>query len=87
MRHIIMFSLALFFGQLSVPAPSAVPQRATAAAEAQVYICTGGSSKRYHKHNYCKGLDNCKGTVKKVSLSYAEDTLKRTPCKICYKKK
>lgn len=55
-------------------------------SETYVYICTGKSSKRYHKTSKCTGLDNCKGEVKKVTLKFAEDK-GRTPCKICYKQR
>ncbi len=62
-----------------------VVYRETVSLTCKVYVCIGGSSKRYHKSEMCKGLDNCQANIKKVTLSYAEDTLKRTPCKICYK--
>ncbi len=48
-----------------------------------VYICTGGTSKRYHCYRHCKGLTNCTGEIEKVSEEEAED-MGRTPCKICY---
>lgn len=82
-----MLSLALLLGQLFFEQPNMATENNDKTVETYVYVCTGGSSKRYHKTSSCKGLDNCKGTIKKVSLSYAEDTMKRTPCKICYKKK
>lgn len=85
MRQTIILSLALLMGQLLFWPGAAVPKKIQNAAETYVYVCTGGSSKRYHKSERCKGLDNCKATIKKVTLSYAEDTMKRTPCKICYK--
>lgn len=48
-----------------------------------VYICTGPSSKRYHKSNHCKGLRRCSGEVISVSKSKAVAQGK-TPCKICH---
>ncbi len=48
-----------------------------------VYICTGPSSKRYHKTSRCRGLNRCSGEVISVSKSKAEAQGK-TPCKICY---
>jgi len=48
-----------------------------------VYICTGSSSKRYHKTNKCKGLRNCGGRIIAISKAEAED-MGRTPCQICY---
>lgn len=46
------------------------------------YICTGRSSKVFHRKNNCKGLDNCKGTIETVTYSKAE-SLRRRPCRIC----
>ena len=48
-----------------------------------VYICTGGSSKRYHCDRDCKGLSRCSGEIEEVTEEEAED-MGRTPCKICY---
>lgn len=48
-----------------------------------VFICTGGSSKRYHCDRDCKGLSRCSGEIEEVSEEEAED-MGRTPCKICY---
>lgn len=47
-----------------------------------VYICTGSSSVAYHSHPNCKGLRNCKASVKKVTMAEAE-RMNRRPCKIC----
>ena len=52
---------------------------------ANVYICTGRYAKVYHSNKNCKGLDNCKGEVKLVSLETAKQQGKRA-CKLCYKK-
>ena len=32
-------------------------------------------------------LENSSKELKRITLSYAEETMKRTPFKICYKKK
>lgn len=56
-----------------------------AAQVANVYICTGRYAKVYHSNKNCKGLDNCKGEVKLVSLETAKQQGKRA-CKLCYKK-
>lgn len=48
-----------------------------------VYICTGGYSKRYHESKECRGLCNCGGIIKEISLEKAE-SMGRTPCQICY---
>lgn len=50
----------------------------------EVYVCTGGSSKKYHRTPDCKGLENCKSDIKKVDQQFAEQK-GRTPCKKCYK--
>ncbi|MBQ7853125.1 MAG: hypothetical protein IJ342_09695 [Muribaculaceae bacterium] len=52
-------------------------------AEEYVYICTGPSSKRYHKTERCKGLRKCSDDVIRISKSQAINQGK-TPCKICY---
>lgn len=80
----LLITAALFLGQFFFTPQLAAPPTE---AETYVYICTGGSSKRYHKSTACKGLDNCQASVKKVTLDYAENKLKRTPCKLCYKKR
>lgn len=48
-----------------------------------VYICTGGSATKYHSYKSCKGLGNCKGEIKAVSIS-AATSQGRTACGICY---
>lgn len=48
-----------------------------------VYICTGGSSRRYHCDPDCKGLSRCSGEIEEIIEEEAED-MGRTPCKICY---
>lgn len=50
----------------------------------EVYVCTGGSSKKYHSSADCKGLRSCGGNIEKVYLEFAEEK-GRTPCKMCYK--
>ncbi|GHT25231.1 hypothetical protein AGMMS4957_19690 [Bacteroidia bacterium] len=60
---------------------SSVP--AVPADEPTVLICTGKYAKKYHK-SQCKGLDNCKGKVIKVTLSEAKKQGK-TECGYCYK--
>ena len=63
---------------------SAVAQQNDKEAKGEiVYICTGGSSKRYHATRSCKGLRNCGGTIKAITIEEAEE-MGRTPCRICY---
>ena len=87
MKHIITLSLGLLLGQFFYAQPFVATKTASTASERYVYVCTGGNSSRYHKTDRCRGLQNCQATVKKVTLDYAENKLKRTPCKICYKKR
>lgn len=79
MKHLIFFAAAMLCGDLFFTAP----QPSESSAETYVYICTGSSSKRYHRTTECKGLSNCKGEVKKITKAYAEQK-GRTPCKLCY---
>lgn len=51
----------------------------------KVWVCTGGSSKRYHAYDKCKGLSKCSASIDEVKLEEAE-TMGRTPCRKCYKK-
>ena len=62
----------------------ATPLEATQSSST-VYICTGGSSTRYHRKADCWGLKSCKGSVKRVTIAEAENKYHRTPCKVCYK--
>lgn len=63
---------------------SAVAQNNDKEAEGKtVYICTGGYSKRYHSTRSCKGLRNCGGSIKAISIEEAEE-MGRTPCQLCW---
>lgn len=48
-----------------------------------VYMCTGGSSKKYHASKECRWLENCSGYIKEAVIEEAEK-LGRKPCKSCY---
>lgn len=37
-----------------------------------VYLCTGGSSTKYHYTSTCQGLSNCGGAIISTSLSDAQ---------------
>lgn len=52
--------------------------------EGNVYVCSGKSSKRYHKTANCRGLSGCSGTVEAMTFEEAGE-IGKTPCKICYK--
>jgi hypothetical protein len=53
--------------------------------ESSVYICTGQYAKAYHKSRNCRGLGNCRGDIKQVSIEEAK-RMGRTPCGYCYKR-
>lgn len=53
------------------------------APKGMCFICTGGYSKRYHRDEFCRGLDSCKGELDLVSEEEAEEE-DRTPCQLCY---
>ena len=80
MKKAILFTAALLLGQMFFAQPAGT----TSMDEAQVYICTGPSSKKYHRKSTCKGLKNCSKEVKRVTMSEATGK-GRTPCKWCYK--
>ena len=79
MRKTILFTAALLFGQ----AFFAQPVQERTEQDTTVYICTGSSSKRYHKTDKCKGLLKCGKEILEVKQSYAESKGK-TPCMMCY---
>ncbi len=54
-------------------------------SDSKVWVCTGGSARRYHADQDCKGLSRCKGAVEEISLQEAE-SMGRTPCRKCYKR-
>ena len=88
MFTILITALAFFYqSNANVCSKSAQIQKyqtdSVKKTEANVYICTGPQSKRYHKTSSCSGLRNCSGQVKKVTLVEAKK-MNRTPCKICY---
>ena len=49
-----------------------------------VYICTGGSSEKYHSTDTCSALASCSKAVREVTLADAQSK-GRTPCKRCHK--
>lgn len=51
--------------------------------EEDVYICTGGSARKYHRWSGCRGLNKCRGAIKKISIQNAR-RMGRNPCKVCY---
>ena len=47
-----------------------------------VYVCTGRYAKSYHVKSDCKGLQNCKGEILKVTKTEAV-AAGRKPCGYC----
>ena len=71
LTFLILFALPLFSAGISN-------------SETYVYICTGKTAYAYHKTDDCRGLKNCKGEIKTVTLAQAQQ-LNRKPCGYCYK--
>ncbi len=71
--------VVLSIGQMFFAQPAAM-----CGDEPQVYICSGGSAKRYHKTDKCRGLGSCSKEIKKVD-KYVAEGKDLTPCKLCYK--
>lgn len=81
MKVISIILLSLFISSFLV---AKIPENTKSVQEQTVIICTGKYAKRYHK-SMCRGMKNCKGDAKKISLSEAKKK-KYTPCGYCYKK-
>ena len=47
-----------------------------------VFVCTGGSSKKYHGASDCTGLKSCHGSIVKMAVAKAKEA-GRTACKLC----
>ncbi len=47
-----------------------------------VYVCGGRYAKKYHAREDCKGLENCKGGISKLSIVKAHS--KYGACRACY---
>ena len=73
MKHLLCI---LLFIASSIVVENNSPQK--------VYICTGSKAYSYHVNPKCSGLSNCKGTIKAVTLSEAQQQ-NRKPCKKCCK--
>lgn len=48
-----------------------------------VYICTGRYSECYHCDEDCRGLSNCRASIKEITIEEAEE-MGRRPCGYCY---
>ena len=75
--RILGLSLSVIIGLSSLCSCSS----AEGANTGYVYECKGPKAKVYHRDPYCKGLNNCSASVRKVKES------KRRPCRICAKYK
>lgn len=91
MKHIVLLLAIILMASCSSYSKKSVdvePEKKESVAKSagssdNVYICTGGSSRRYHCAPDCKGLSRCSGEIEEISEDEAED-MGRTPCKICY---
>lgn len=78
---------ACIIGCLAFTGIPTVPKTTHAAVEAiasDVYICTGSYATKYHSTSSCRGLNNCKGSIKKISQKEAASK-GRSACSICYR--
>lgn len=66
MKQLLLFTILMF-------APASAPKR--------VYVCDGPYAKKYHGKKNCRGLENCSGSIKSISLQEARE-MGRTPCRI-----
>ena len=80
MRKAIVIATTLLFCQAFFAQPALERNE----QDTTVYICTGSSSKCYHKTDKCKGLLKCGKEILEVKQSYAESKGRRK-CKMCYK--
>lgn len=80
MRKALFIATTLLFAQ----AFFAQPVQERNEQDTTVYICTGSSSKCYHKTDKCKGISRCSKEILEVKKSYA-DSIGRKACKMCYK--
>lgn len=48
-----------------------------------VYVCKGPNSYAYHRFKYCAGLKDCSGSLSKVNIYFAKDSLGRKECGYC----
>ncbi len=82
MKATLMFLMAGLCAALCMAEPQV--NEISLAHGGTVYVCTGGSSKRYHKTNTCNGLRGCRAEIVATTVAEAEKAGK-TPCRMCYK--
>lgn len=62
-KFILLISLALLSSSATVYVPTTTYQ--------DVFICASKNGKKYHFSSTCRGLNACKASIKKLSLSDA----------------
>ena len=60
MKKLILLSFVLLFTSFN-------------SVESDVFICVSKGAKKYHFSKSCKGLSNCKHTIKEVKISEAKE--------------
>ena len=75
-KLLLLAVMAMAFTSADMPQP-------TQEQTTYVYVCTGPSSKRYHRTPNCSGLNRCSREIKKITLQEAEKK-GRTACKKCF---
>ena len=66
MRKLLLFAAVVFSIGLFTSCETSSGSSST------VYLCTGGSSTKYHFRSTCQGLSNCGGAIISTSLSDAQ---------------
>ena len=82
-KIIVLLAVATLCGGFTACSNAKAKETTTENEAKVVYICTGGSATRYHATKNCKGLSNCGGAIREVTIEQAEK-MGRTPCRICY---
>ncbi len=56
-----------------------------ATSESKVYVCGGNYATKFHSHDKCRGLNNCKGGVYYMDSQAAAVKSGYKYCSICWK--
>ena len=80
MRSLVLSFITLWALTFAMPAEEYSPLQTE---QTFVYICTGEYAKAYHAYSDCRGLGNCRASIKKITKAEAQHN-GRVPCKICY---
>lgn len=82
----LLLTLSFLLLLATTPGTKANMPTGNTTATDSVYICTGQYSKKYHKKEDCKGLENCSQKVVRITEDSAK-AIGRTSCNWCNPKK